>query len=303
VMATETLVMDVSAGTLTLSAGGFLESGLMREDIIRIAGATGPDAAINGINLRVNGLTDTVITTRDLPATLANGTLTGVSVTVVGAKLIMPATGQSYRSYSIEHFFSDIGASELFTGVRFGQTAISMPATGLVTFSSQILGQNMTQASVQQLTSPTGPTTSEALAAVNGSLSYNGSDSAIITGLNLTIAPALEAPAVVGSNTVPWIFMGRMRVSGTFTALFQDETLANTFINEEEVGISVKLSMGAGNSTDFLRLTLPRVKAMSDQKNDGEMSLVQSMSFTGLQNVDDPTIDATTIVVQDSMLS
>lgn len=302
VLATVTLALDVSAGTLTLTGGGLFAAGLMREDVIRISGASGGETGINGINLRVNGLTDTVITTRDLPATgLSTGSLTGVTVTVVGKKLTMPASGQIYKSYSVEHWFSDIGVSQLFTGIRFGQTAISMPATGLVTFNSQMLGQQMVANTSQQLTAPTGPSTSSSLAAVNGTLSYNGVDVAYITGLNLTIAPALEAPAVVGSNTVPWIFMGRMRVSGNFTALFTDMSMANTFINEVETGISVMLLMGAGNTSDFVRLTVPRAKTMSDQMSDGEMSLVQSMSFTALQNVADTTIDETTLIVQDSL--
>jgi Phage tail tube protein len=302
VISTVTLALNTTAGTLTLSGGGLFAGGIKREDVIRISGAGSPNTAINGVNLRVNGLSDTVITTRDLPTSgLTTGSLTGVTITVVGKKLTMPATGQLYLSYSIEHWFSDVGISELFTGCRFGQTAIAMPSTGLVTFNSQVLGQQMTTGTSQALTSPTGPSTSSALAAVNGSLSYNDVDLAIITGLNLTIAPELEAPAVIGSNTVPWIFMGRMRVSGNFTALFMDETLSNSFINETEVTLAVNLTMGTGPSPDFMKFTLPRVKAMSDQKSDGSMSLIQSMSFTGLQNVADTTADLTTLVIQDSL--
>lgn len=301
-MSGATLALDTTAGTLTLSGGGFVAAGLKREDVIRISGAGSPNTALNGRNLRINSMSDTVITTRDLPTGLTSGSLTSVGVAVVGAKLIMPATAQVYHSYSIEHFFSDIGQSELFIGCRFGQTGIAMPSTGLVTFNTQIMGVDMVAASSQQLTSPSGPSTSSSLAAVNGKLSYNNTDLAIITGLNITISPALEAPAVVGSNTVPWIFQGRMRVGGNFTALFLDQTLANTFINEVEVALSVMLTAGSGTSPDFIRLTLPRIKAMSDQKSDGEMSLVQSMAFTGLQNVSDTTIDATTLIVQDSTL-
>jgi hypothetical protein len=301
ILATVTLALNTGTGTFTLAAGGLLAAGLKREDMVRITGAGAPNAALNGVNLRINTLSDTVITTRDLPTGLTTGSLVGVTVSVVGKKITMPATGQLYKSYSIEHWFSDVGQSELFIGCRFGQTSIAMPATGLVTFNSQMMGVDMVQALSQQLTTPSGPSTSSSLAAVNGKLSYNNVDQAIITGLNLTIAPALEAPAVVGSNTVPWIFMGRMRVSGNFTALFSDQTMANTFINETEVALSVILTMNSGASPDFIRLTLPRVKAMSDQKSDGEMSLIQSMSFTGLQNVADSSIDFTTLIVQDSL--
>lgn len=302
-MATITLALDTTAGTLTLSGGGFVAAGIKKEDVVRISGISGGNSALNNVNLRVNALSNTVITTRDLPTGLTTASLTGVTLTVVGAKLIMPATGQIYHSYSIEHFFSDIAQSELFLGCRFGQTGISMPSTGLVTFNSQIMGVDMVATTSQQLTSPSGPSTSSSLAAVNGKLSYGGTDIAIITGINLNISPALEAPAVVGSNTVPWIFQGRMRVSGNLTALFMDQTLANTFIQEQEVAVSVLLTTGTASNADFIRLTMPRVKAMSDQKSDGEMSLVQSMSFTALQNVTDTFIDQTTLILQDSTLS
>jgi hypothetical protein len=301
VLSTVTLALNTSAGTLTLSGGGLFTAGLKREDIVRITGAGSPNTALNGVNLRINSLSDTVITTRDLPTGLTTGSLTGVTVTVVGKKLIMPSTGHLYKSYSIEHWFSDTELSELFLGCRFGQTSINMPATGLVTFSSQLLGQDMVQNTAQQLTSPTGPTNSQALAAVNGKISIGNADQAVVTSMTLNIAPALEAPAVIGQNIVPWIFMGRMRVNGNLTALFQDETLANNFYNEQVTTISVELTMGSGSSPEFVRLTLPAAKTMSDQKSDGEMSLVQSMSFTALQNVSDTAIDTTTLIVQDSL--
>lgn len=301
IMATITLALDVTAGTLTLSGGGLLAGGLKREDIVRVSGASGGNAGINGKNLRINGLSDTVITTRDLPTGLSTASLAGVTLTVVGKKVSMPTTGQLYKSYSIEHWFSDVALSEMFLGCRFGQTTMNMPATGLVTFSSQVMAQDMVLNTSQQLTSPSGPTSSSSLAAVNGKLSYNNVDLAIITGLTMTIAPQMEQPAVLGSNTAPWIFLGNLGVQGSFTALFNDETLANTFIGENEVTLSILLTMGAGATADFMRITLPRVKTMSDQKSDGQMSLVQSMTFTGLENVADTTADLTTIVVQDSL--
>lgn len=300
IMATVTLTL-ATTGTLTI-ASGFFAGGLKKEDVIRISGAGAPNAAINGINLRINGLTDTVITTRDLPTTgLTNGSLTGVTITVVGKKIIIPATGQIYKSYSIEHWFSDVAQSELFTGCRFGQTTISMPPTGLVTFNTQIVGQNQTLATTQQLTTPTGPTSSTSLAAVNGELSINNVDVGVVTGLTLSLVPAMEAPPIVGSNIVPAIFQGQLRVNGSFTALFTDQTIANLFLNETEIGLSVLLTSDNTTSASFMRMTLPRMKAMSNQKSDGPMSLVQSMNFTALENVADTASDLTTIVIQDAL--
>ena len=303
-MAGVSLTLAHVAGTLT--GIGFNAAGLKRGDVIRLSGITTANTQLNNANLRITSLSDTVITSPDIPAlggSFTDGSLSGtVNLEVVGSKVLIPATGQIYKSYSMEHFFSDINVSELFVGCRFGNTSIAMPATGLVTFNSQVMGQNMIQNSSQQLTSPADPGSSSALAAVNGSLRYNGTDLAIITGLNLQIAPSLEAPAVVGSNFVPWIFTGRLRVTGSFTALFTDETIANTFINENEVELLVMLTTGTAVNADFMCFHLPRVKAMSSQKSDGDMSLIQSFTFSALENVTDTETDKSTIIVQDSLV-
>lgn len=300
----QNFTLDPVAGTLT--GTGFLATPLRKNDVVRLSGVTGPNATpLNGINLRIFGITDTVITLKDLPTTgLTAGALgAGATLTVAGKKLITPSSGQLYKSYTIEHWFSDITVSELFTGCKFGQTTIGMPSTGLVTFNSQVIGQNMTPATVQQLTTPTDSTSTASLAAVNGKLTYNGADLAMITGITLQIAPAMEANPVIGSNIVPWIFQGMLRVSGSFTALFMDETLSTIFINEQEVQLSVEMTTGSAANADFMRFSLPRVKAMSNTKSDGQMSLIQSFNFTALENVTDTSTDLTTLVIQDSTLS
>lgn len=296
------LTLDTTAGTLT--GTGFNADGLKREDIFRLSGITGGNTVLNGVNLRINTLSDTVITSRDLIGFVGatSGALAGtVDLAVVGKKLFIPASGQLLKSYTIEHFFSDVSISEAFLGCRFGQTSVALPATGLVTFTSQIMGQNMVQTTAQQLTAPSGPSSSMSLAAVNGKMTYNNVDLADVTGLNLQISPEIEANPVIGSNIVPWIFLGRLRVTGSFTALFTDETIANSFYNELVVGLSVYLTAGTLGTSDFMRFTLPAVKLMSATKSDGSMSLVQSFTFTALENTLDTEIDLSTIIIQDSL--
>jgi len=269
-----------------------------------LSGVGAPNTALNGANLRITALTDTVITSRDIPKItgLTAGSLTGVTASVVGKKVYMPPIGQLYKSYSIEHFFSDIGQSELFVGCKFGQTAIALPATGLVTFSSQVIGMDMHQATSQQLTTPTPTTTSTSLAAVNGIIDYNGVDVAVITGMNIQLNGALGADPVVGSNIVPHIFQGRFRTTGNLTALFEDEVIFNTFLNEVEVGVHLMLTMGSGANADFMVFKMPRVKLMGSTKSDSDMALIQTFNFSALENVTfDPAGDLSTFVIQDSL--
>jgi hypothetical protein len=303
-MGPSTFTLDPVAGTLTLGAGGLLAAGFKRHDVFRISGAGAPNAAINTVNLRINTLTDTVITSRDISKIigLTAGSLAGITVSVVGRKISMPPIGALYKSYSIEHYFSDIGQSELFVGCKFGQTAIALPATGLVTFSSQVIGMNMIQSLTQQLTSPAPTTTSTSLAAVNGLVEYNNADVAIITGMNIQLNGALGADPVVGSNIVPHIFQGRFRVTGNMTALFMDEVMFNTFLNETEVAVTLMLTMGSGPSADFMNFVMPRVKLMGSTKSDSDMALIQTFNFTALENVTfEPNGVMSTFMIQDSL--
>jgi len=303
VMATITVALNTSAKTFTISPGGFDAGGLKKEDVIVFSGVGSPNAALNGVRMRINSLTDTVITTRDLPAGLTTGSLVGVTITVVGSKLFMPPSGATFKSYTVEHWFGDVSKSEAFTGVKFGQTSIALPPTGLVTFSSQMQGMNMTPATSRQLTSPAAQTSSSALAAVNGVLSLNGSDLGIVTGMTMQLAGRLGADPVVGSNIVPHIFTGTFGVTGSLTVLFQDTTISDLFLNETEFSTSLMLYSGASAASEFMRFTLPRMKLMSNQKSDGDMALIQSFNFTALENVDDSRFDLSTIIVQDSLVS
>lgn len=294
------VALNTSAGTLTVGSG-YDAAGLKKEDVFTISGAGSPNTALNGVRMRINGLTDTVITTRDLPSGLTTGTLATATLTVVGKKLFMPPTGALFKSYTMEHWFGDVAQSEAFTGCKFGQTSIALPPTGLVTFSSQIMGMDMTPATSRQLTSPSAQTSSSSLAAVNGKVSYNNTDLGIVTGMTLQLAGRLGADPVVGANVVPHIFNGTFGVTGSMTVLFTDTTISTTFIQEVEVAASLLLYSGATAQSDFMRMTLPRLKLMSNQKSDGDMALIQSFNLTALENVADSRFDLSTIIFQDSL--
>ena len=296
------LALDTSAGTLTLTGGGFAAAGLKKEDVFYITGAASPNTALNNFNMRANGVTDTVITTRDLPMGLTTGTLSGVTINIPGKKIFMPSTGQQYDSYTIEQYYSDTDESEAFLGCKFGQTSVSLPSTGLVTFNVQITGIDMvaTSGTGRQLTSPAAQSTTTSLAAVNGVISVNNVDYGIIQNMSLNISPMIQADPVIGSNKVPHIFQGYLTVTGSMSVLFTDYTLADLFLNETEFSASIVLATGQTIQGGFMRFTLPRVKFMGNQKSDGPMALVQSFNFTALQNETDTFFDETTIVLQDT---
>jgi hypothetical protein len=126
---------------------------------------------------------------------------------------------------------------------------------------------------------------------------------ALLTGLSLSIDGNHTAEPVVGSNTYADITEGRIDVSGQFTALFQDATLRDYFLNETEISLFFALAASNAAGADFVSFILPRIKVGGASKDDGEKGLVQTFPFTALYNNAGgaaTTSEQTTLVVQDS---
>jgi len=290
--------------TLTRSAGSFLTDGVKVGDVIRPTAAL---AAANLINLVVVNLTATVATVVVLNgATLTTeGPIAAVTIAVPGKRVWVPTTGHTDDSFAIEHWFSDIAQSELFLGCKLQSGAFSLPATGMATAEFSFLGKDVTTGTAEYYTSPTAQTTSGVLAAVNGVLRYGAGKVANITALNFTVDGGMSAQPVVGSNTYPDVFEGRVKVSGQFTAYFEDATYRDAFLNETEASITVVLATGTGGTADFLAVTLPRIKIGGTTKSDGgEGGVIQTVPFTALFNGSGGAginSEQTTVLIQDSL--
>lgn len=291
--------------TITRAAGSFLTDGFKLGSVIRLSVGTFNAANINK-NLYIIALTATVMTVLVLNGTamVAEGPITGSTVSEVGKTTYIPSTGQTDISYSLEHFFSDINQSELYTGVKFDKVQLNLPPSGMATAQFDVLGQGITTATSRYFTSPTAVTSSGVLAAVNGILVVNGTQVAIVTGLQVTIDPTYTDQPTVGSNVVPALFPGPVQVSGQFTAYFQDNTLRDLFINETESSLQVVLTTNNTATADFVAITLPRIKVGGQQKNDGTGGIVQTFPFMALYNNQGGagvSSELTTIRLQDSL--
>lgn len=290
--------------TVTRSAGSFLTDGVKVGDVIRLSVGTLNALNINK-NLMVTALTATVATVITLngSAMAAEGPITTTTITVVGKKTFTPQTGHTDLSYSIEHFHSDITQSELFTGCKVAKISLGLPPTGMATIGFEFMGKDMTPAQAQYYTSPSAVTTTGNLSAVNGVVRLNDATVAILTGLSLTIDSPFTGDPVVGSNTVPTLFPGKVGVSGQATVYFADETLRDVFVDETEVSLYLAFTADNTAASDFVAFSLPRIKLGGASKNDGQGGLVQTMPFKALFNSSGGTgiaTEATTLSVQDS---
>jgi len=293
--------------TVTRGAGSFLTDGVKIGDVVRLSAGL-LDVANAGKNLLVSGVTALELTVYVLNNSflVPEGPITGCTVTVFGKKTFAPLTGHTDDSFTFEEWFSDIAVSETYTGNKVNNVNVQIPANGLATVDFAFMGKDLARKGTTQFfTSPTPQGNTEVVAGVNGLLLVNNVAVGLVTSADFSIARNLTMEPVVGSNTMPDIFEGRINVTGNFSAYFEDGVLASYFDDETEVSLSIVMTTSNFANADFIGFTLPRIKVGSADKDDGEKGILRSFSFQALLNSNGgvgTSTDATTLSVQDSTL-
>lgn len=271
--------------TLTRAAGSYLTDGVKVGDILRLSvGAFNP-ANINK-NVMVVSLVAAVATVVVLNASalVAEGPISGATVSVQGKKTFVAATAQTDLSFSIEHWYGDVVQSEVFSGCKVSKIALNLPTSGMATCGIDFMGQNVTTAQAQYFTSPLSTSALGTLAAVNGVLRVNGAVIAIVTGLSTNLTAAFTEGPVIGANQIAALFAGTVKVDGQFTAYFLDNALRDTFYNETEIDLYAAFTTDNTATADFIAIGMPRIKVTTATKNDGPGGKVQTFAFTALLN-------------------
>lgn len=292
--------------TVSRSTGSWITDGVKAGDVVRITGGT-----FNAVNLNKNMVVCSIGTTAALTvmplngvAMLAEGPITGGTMSVPGKRTYVPSTGHTDNSFAFEHYYADLALSELYLGCKLNEMGISLPTSGMATVDMGFMGKDVTTATAQYYVSPTAETTAGIMAAVNGILVAQGTAIATLTDMKLTVRGNMQGVPVVGSNVYADIAEGRVLVEGSVTALFDSVTMRDYFINETEVSLVGVLSASASGTAEFLGFSVPRVKFGDAAKDDGDKALIQTLPFTALLNVSGGTAAAselTTLVIQDSL--
>lgn len=302
------VVGGVQTYTIGTTPGNYLTAGFKIGDVIRVTVA----ANANNLNknllvIALTGTSATVVVLNGTSMTAETTAATSASISVTGKKVIAPISGHVDDSYTIEEFYADIAQAEVYVGNKVNTMSLALPATGLVTTEFGFMGKDYGTgypAATAYFTSPTAQSSSGVLAAVNGFLLVNGTPVALLTNLNINVNRNMQAATVVGSNSAADIFEGRIVVDGDFSAYFQDGTLRDYFINENEVAIVAALTTGSAANADFMTVVLPRVKLSTNTRDDGETGITAQHSFQALLNSAGGTgiaTEKTTIVFQDSL--
>ena len=279
--ATLTIAANGSNYDVTRAAGSYLTDGFKVGDVVRLAGAA-LNANNVAKNLMVLAVTATVLTVKVLNgSTLTVGASKLGDASVVGKKTFVPSSGHTDVSYSIEQWYSDIPAVEVYTGCKVASAAVSLPSTGFSTVDFNFTGKDLGQVgSTRYYTTPTAAGTTTGLAAVNGALVIDGAAVALLTSVDFTINRELSPLTVVGSNTAADVTAGRITVTGSFNAYFSDVTYRDKFVNETEAALAIALTADNTAASDVVAFVLPRIKVNSATSSDDTKGIVQTFNFT-----------------------
>lgn len=264
------------------SSGSFITDGFRPGDIVALS-----NLAVSGDDgqYRVTVVSATAMTLVELDGTAASLTTEAEnatpSVDVVGERCDI---GTTLSTFTMERGFVDIAQYEPFLGVAINTMSIEIQPDSIPRITYGVLGMNFSDMSGTSLdATPTAAPTNEAMSPFDGAIYEGGSKIATLTGLNFELNNNRELDEVVGSTSSPDVFEGDAMVTGQVTALFEDASLYNKFINETETTIWVRLPDPA-DSTAFLNFVMNRVKYTGSEKTPPKTGpVIQTMPFEALR--------------------
>lgn len=303
--AVTTIGLNSSTKAITRSTGSFIADGFKVGDIVRATGFAA--AGNNNKNFRLTAVAA-------LSMTFANdswlGTLTtesaGATVTVASPskKLSIPSTGHTNDYFTIEEFNEDIAQSERDVDCKISTMAITIPANGNATVNFGFLGRDASYDTTQYFSNPADAPSGEILNGVNGLLSYNGADSVVLTNVSISLDAGAEIKPVVGSNISPDVFTSAATITGSMSALFEDDAILGDFNGEVEAPLFVYMFANTSANSDFIIIKLPNIKINSADKSADGTAISLASNFSAGVLLDGSTVkEQTSIVIMDSTVA
>lgn len=188
--------------------------------------------------------------------------------------------GTKMTSFTLEREFRDVQQYQTFTGCEVDTLSLTIQTNAMVTGTLSFVGKDVNFDQVSLDEEPDVSLTAAPFDGYSGELWEGGRQIATITSVELNIANALDPAFVIGSDSAMAIVPGRINVTGTVSAFFENMDLLRKFVAEEES--SIVLTIGNGVKQSYI-LTLPRIKySGGDNPVDGEGPITLSMPFQAL---------------------
>lgn len=316
--------MTIGGTTLVLTAATSVSAASNTSNLVKVGDVVscpfaGSLAAYANYNFIVTGITATTLTLELLVDTFQSVVTApesaGLVFTLRGKKTFVPKTGHLKNSFQIEHFFSDVQLSELFTGCRPTQLALKLSPSAMSTIDFTFMGQDMSVnnntatpvlAAVPQASGNDAVVSANTGAlylkdSVTGTLAKVG----LVTAFDATVNGNGTVAQVVGSVITPDVFLGAIDVTGNMSIYFTSSLYRDSFYNQSDVSIIAVFRSDASPTGNFISVVIPKARITTATKDDGEKGLILTTPYSALvydQSVGGTYFEETTIQIQDSAL-
>jgi len=300
-------------GHITITGASFVAEGFKVHDIVQLRGNTTTATnrfrnllitSFSSVSGGTNNRMNVVILDDDrttVPLVVEAG-ISGMVITRAGKKSYIPQMNHLDQSFSIERFYSDIPASEVFTGCKFGNAKISAANSAIPTIDIDIMGQDQLNDTTQQFTLANDVSSGSSVSVLFGAIFLNGARKAVVTSWDLSIQPNLNSlDKAIGSEVAVGITPGIYKVSGSMTAYFQDTVDRDIFLAKTEHALVLVLRVTDSYNAKFLAFQMPRVIYNSANTTEEVKGNTITLPFTAYENPNGD--DANSAVKLQSMIS
>jgi hypothetical protein len=188
-----------------------------------------------------------------------------------GATMAVKMSNAALQTFTVERRFTDILKYQLGRGVAINQFGLQIQADQpLIRGTMDMLGMSYGDMTGTTIGAPTDLPKRPSMIAFQGDVEYDGTPIGVVTGLNFTVNGQRQLQAVVGDYYSPDVFKGQKQIAGQITAMLTDASaFYSDFFQENEVSMKVKLM--DPNGTDFIGISLPRIKINSATIEPGQV--------------------------------
>jgi hypothetical protein len=251
--------ITTTTNSIVATSGSWITAGLRVGDVVRATGL--PDAANNGKNLRIVGLTATTITTDEL--LIANAAAdTTFSIVRPGRVLLNAGAGMMPRRYfTLEEYEYDLDASEVFPDCRWSRFMVRMAPNGNLDCEYGWMGTGESTVA-QGLNAPIFPApidpTMISVVATEASLRFGSETLIDLTSFDFTLDLQPSAPDTINpKGLAPDVFLGTMQASMNLTVLRKDLQALSDFNSETPLSLHLLAQGAEASPRDFFSLVVP----------------------------------------------
>jgi len=259
----------VNIQAITISAASadnsFNDSGsgfgsFVADEWIQVSGFTNP--ANNGIFKIVSKTISKLVVAGGILVTEAEGDTVHIKQ---GERII---NGITLDSYAFERKYVDLNSYSSFKGVCLNQLSIDVPADGIIkgSFATIHVGEESTGLSE----SYDDPTTTEPVTGANHvqNILENMGELAILS-TSLTLNNNLRTRLQVGTLGAVGVGTGSVEIGGGLQIYFENHTLFNKYLNQDETSLSLVVEDNDGN---IYVIDLPSIKITGGQRVAGGLN-------------------------------